>query len=137
MKGLQLSLVLMVLLLPVRAQEFIGLTEKNIRETIAREIPRLTPDNTVRNEIFRYIKYHSGDDNETWLVFIDPSGRCNGVRITCGNAVYEARLKELNDRYISAGPDSWTYRAGGQEIRVKLERKDWFFTVTHERSRQR
>lgn len=137
MKGLQLSLFLMVLLLPVRAQEFIGLTEKSIRETIAREIPRLKTDNTVRNETFRYIKYHSGDDNETWLVFIDSSGKCNGVRITCGNAVYEARLKELNDRYTPTGLDSWTYKTGGEEINVKLERKEWFFTVTHERSRQR
>jgi hypothetical protein len=127
----------MVLLLPAGAQEFIGLNEKNIRETIAREIPRLTPDNTVRNETFRYIKYHSGDDNETWLIFLDSGGRCKGVRITCGSAVYEARLKELNEKYHASGLNSWTYRSGGEQISVRLKKEEWFFTITHERAGNR
>ncbi len=137
MKRLQLSLVLLVLFLPVRAQEYIGLTEKNVREAIAGNMPGLTPDNTVRNDSYRYLKYHSVDDNETWLVFFDSGGRCNGVRITSGNAGYEARVKEMNNRYTAAGLNSWTYKSGGQEISVKLKREEWFYTVTHERLRQR
>jgi hypothetical protein len=131
MKKLLLSIIIVLVLVPAEAQEFIGLTGKSIRETMARDNPGLTPDNSVRNEVYRYLKYYSGDDNETWLIFLDDRDRCNGVRITYGISGYDARVKELNERYESAGVNEWSYRSGWNVITVKLKRDEWFFTVTH------
>lgn len=131
MKRLLLSLIILVLLVPAGAQEFIGLSEKNIRRTMAAENPGLTPDNSVRNDVFRYLKYHSVDDNETWLIFLDDVGRCNGVRITYGINGYDSRIRELNEKYEPAGLNRWTYRSGWNVVEVRVKRDDWFFTVTH------
>jgi len=131
MKRLLLSLIILFLLVPAKAQEFIGRSENTIRRTITTEYPGLTPDNTVRNEVFRYLKYHSADDSETWLIFFDDVGRCNGVRITYGIGGYNARIRELNEKYEPSGVNAWTYRSGWNVIAVSLKRDDWFFTVTH------
>ncbi len=131
MKRLLLSLIILILLVPAKAQEFIGLSEKNIRGIMTRDYPGLAPDNTVRNELFRYLKYHSVDDNETWLIFLDDTGRCNGVRITYGINGYDAGIRELNEKYEPSGLNRWTYRSGWNVVEVSVKRDDWFFTITH------
>lgn len=133
MKRLQLSLILLAMLIPVKAQEFCGLPEKSIRAVMARDFPRLTPDNTVRNDIYSYLKYHSADDNETWLIFLDERGRCNGVRITCSTNLYDARIRELNEKYGNEKDGKWSYRMERDLITVRVQRDAWFFTVTHVR----
>lgn len=117
------------------AQEFVGLPEENIREIMKADRPGLNIDNRVKNNTFRYIKYSSVDDRETWLIFLDENGRCNGVRITCDNICYETKIKELNDSYRSDEPNTWIYISGGEEIIVRLKQESWFFTVTYERKK--
>lgn len=119
------------------AQEFIGLTEERIREIMSADRPELTLNSRVRNDTFRYLKYSSGDDNETWVLFIDEKGRCNGVRITCDNSCYDSKVMELNELYRPGETNLWIYRTGGEEISVKLKKESWFFTVTYERTKQR
>jgi len=131
MKRLLLSLILLVLLIPVRAQEFIGLPEKTVKAAMAKDFPRLTADNMVRNNIYRYLKYHSADENETWLIFLDEKGRCTGVRITCSNNLYDSKIMELNEKYGYDKDGTWSYRMGRDLITVKVQRDAWFFTVTH------
>jgi len=134
MKRLLVLLIMLLALTPAGAQEFIGMTEKNIRENMSRENPGMVCDNMVRNDYFRYLKYYSADGNETWLIFLDNRGQCNGVRITCGSSSYHTRLKELNDRYRAKGENRWNYRTGNEEIDVKLKQEEYFFTITHQRA---
>jgi hypothetical protein len=131
------AVILIVLLRPVEAQDFIGLTEKRIKEIMTAEKSDLTIDNQVRNNTYRYLKYHSGDDRETWVIFLDGKGRCQGVRITCDNRSYEGRIKELNDLYGQADDNSWSYKTGGSEINIVLKRESWFFTLTYEPAKQK
>lgn len=133
MKKLQLSLVLLIILIPVKAQEFYGMTEKSIRAVMASDFKGLTPDNMVRNDVYRYLKYHSADDNETWLIFLDGRNRCKGVRITCSNNIYDAKIRELNQKYGYDKDGEWSYRTERDRIVVTVKRDEWFFTVTHER----
>jgi len=133
MKRLQLSLVLLVLLIPVKAQEFFGLPEKSIRAVMAKDFPNLAPDNMVRNDLYKYLKYNSKDDNETWLIFMDERGRCTGVRITYSNNLYDSKIRELNEKYGYDKDGTWSYRNGRDLITVRVKRDAWFFTVTHER----
>lgn len=133
MKRLLLSLILLLFLMPLKAQEFYGLTEKSIRALMARDFQGLTPDNMVRNDLYRYLKYHSDDDNETWLIFLDEKGRCNGVRITCSSSLYDAKIRELNEKYGNGKDGTWSYRMGKDLINVRVSRDAWFFTVTHHR----
>jgi hypothetical protein len=133
MKRILLSLILLVFLMPLHAQEFYGLPEKSIRAVMARDFPGLTPDNSVRNDLYRYLKYHSADDNETWLIFLDERGRCNGVRITYSNNLYDSKIRELNEKYGYDRDGVWSYRIERNLITVKVNRDAWFFTITHER----
>jgi len=134
---LVIAFLLALLCSNAEAQEFIGLPEDNIREIMKADRPGLSIDNRVKNDTFRYIKYSSGDDNETWVIFIDDKGRCNGVRITCDNICYDRKIKELNSLYKPDEPYSWSYRSGGEEVSVRLKQESWFFTVTHERKKHK
>lgn len=133
MKRLLLSLSLLLLLIPLKAQEFLGLPEKSIRTVMAKDFPGLTPDNMVRNDVYRYLKYHSAEDNETWLIFLDDRDRCTGVRITYSSNQYDSKIKELNEKYDPDRDGIWSYRMGRDIISVKVQRDTWFFTVTHVR----
>ncbi|MRR18921.1 hypothetical protein EG827_01880 [bacterium] len=136
MKKILFNVIFLTLIFSkAEAQEFIGLPEDNIREIMKADRPGLNMDTRVKNSTFRYIKYSSGDDKETWLIFIDEKGRCNGVRITCDNICYESKTKELNDLYRSDEPNIWVYKSGGDEIIVRLKQESWFFTVTYERKK--
>lgn len=138
MKYKPFIILLLTIMAPAAsAQDFIGLPEERIKETMSAERPGLALDNQVRNDKYRYLKYSSEDDNETWVVFIDEKGRCNGVRITCDNSCYDRKVKELNQLYREEEPDLWFYRTGGDDINVKLKKESWFFTVTYERTKQK
>jgi len=138
MKCIPFIIILLTLAGPLaEAQDFIGLSEERIREIMSADRPGLSLDNKVINNTYRYLKYSSGDDNETWVVFIDDKGRCNGVRITCDNSCYDNKIKELNELYWPGETNLWSYRAGGEEISVRLKKESWFFTVTYERTKQR
>lgn len=137
MKSIPFIIIMTLLGLATEAQDFIGLPEERIREIMSADKPGLSLDTRVKNNTYRYLKYSSLDDNETWVVFIDDKGRCSGVRITCDNSSYDRKLKELNDLYIPGEANLWSYRAGGEEISVRLKKESWFFTVTYERTKQR
>lgn len=136
MRKLLLTLITLMMLAPApaQAQEFIGLSGKKIRDMMASENPGLTPDNAMRNNIFRYLKYYSENDSETWLIFLDDRDRCNGVRITYSINGYEAAIKKLNEEYKPEGHNTWSYRVGRDKITVIVKKDAWYFTVTHERT---
>jgi len=136
-KTLVIAIILTLLGTIAEAQDFIGLHEDDIREIMSSDRPGLSIDNRVKNDTFRYIKYSSGDDNETWVIFIDDKGRCNGVRITCDNICYDRKIKELNGLYKPDEPNRWSFRSGGEEITVSLKQESWFFTVTYERKKHK
>jgi hypothetical protein len=138
MKSIPFIIFLLIMLGPAaEAQDFIGLPEERIREIMSADRPGLSLDNKVRNNTYRYLKYSSGDDNETWVVFIDEKGRCNGVRITCDNSIYDSKIKELNQLYKPGEVNLWSYRTDGEEISVRLKKESWFFTLTYERTKLR
>lgn len=137
MKRASVILLLIISFCSVRAQDFIGMNEHNIRMIMSKENPGLTIDNKVKNDAFRYLKYSSGNDNETWLIFIDEKGKCNGVRITCDNSFLDARRNELDSLYKPVEKDSWTRRSGGDEISIRLKNETWFFTITYQRTQQK
>ena len=133
MKRLQLSLILLIFMIPVKAQEFYGMTEKNIRALMERDYQGLTPDNMVRNNLFRYLRYHSADDDETWIIFLDDRNRCKGVRITYSNTLYDTKISELNRKYGYGEGGKWSYRLERNRIAGTVHLDEWFFTVTHVR----
>lgn len=131
------AVILLALLTPAEAQEFIGLTEKKVKEVMAADKPEMSIDLLVKNGAFRYLKYRSRDDNETWLIFLNEEGRCNGVRITCNDGGYDRKLGELNDMYRPGEENRWSYMTDGNEINIILKRESLFFTVTYELTKQK
>jgi hypothetical protein len=129
------AVIVLALLSPADAQEFIGLTEQSIKEIMTTNKPEMAIDNLIKNDTYRYLKYRSRDDSETWVIFLDEKGRCKGVRITCDNSCFDRKLKELNELYRPGDEHRWTYRADGSEIDITLKRESCFFTVTYERSK--
>ena len=136
MKGILLIGILCFCLIPVRSQNFIGMKEDKIRVAMASEKPEMTLDTRVKNESFRYLKYLSRNENETWLIFLDDKGRCNGVRITYDKNIMDKKVSEMNGMYSQKGSDRWSYGSGNDEVAISLKRDSSFFSVTWERARQ-
>ena len=113
------------------AQDLIGLNEPRIKVLMADERPALIINDKVKNDIYRYLKYTSGEEGETWLIFLDEKGICNGVRITYEKSSIEEKRGELNRLHKSEGTDSWVYRSRGKLIDIDLKDENWFFTVTY------
>ncbi len=131
------AVILLALLLPAEAQEFVGLTEQSIKNVMAADKPEMAIDLLVKNGTYRYLKYRARDDSETWLIFLNEKGRCDGVRITCDNGRYDTKLRELNDLYRPGEENRWSYRVDDNKINVILKKESWFFTVTYERTKQK
>ena len=119
------------------AQDFIGMNERGVRRIMSEENPGMTIDEKFRNDTFRYLKYSSGNEKETWLIFFDENGKCSGVRITCDNSFLAGKRKELNTLYKPAEQDSWTHRSGSDEISIRLKDETWFFTITYQRTQKK
>jgi hypothetical protein len=136
MKNILLIGMFCFCLLPVRSQNFIGMKEDRIRDVIAAEEPEMTIDTKVKNDTFRYLKYRSGSDDETWLIFFDEKGRCNGVRITCDNTILDRKVREMNGLYSQNGFDRWSHGSGNDEIAITLKRDSSYFSLTWKRVRQ-
>jgi hypothetical protein len=137
MKRSLIILLILVLAGSLGAQDFIGLSEQSIKQIMSKEKPRMIIDNKIKNDTFRYLKYCSEDEDETWVIFIDEKGKCNGVRITCDNSFLNDKRKELNTLYRANEKDKWIYKSRGDEICICLEDKTWFFTITYQRTQQK
>jgi hypothetical protein len=130
-------LIFTLTFISAKAQDFIGLDEQAIRSIMSEKKPELIIDKKVRNTTYRYLKYYSKGEDETWIIFIDENGKCNGVRITCDNNCLNSKIKELNSLYRSGQTDRWFYRSRGEEISIILKQEKYFFTVTYEPTQQR
>jgi hypothetical protein len=115
-------------------QNFIGLKEHNIRAIMSEEKPEMIINDKVRNDTYKYLKYHSKDENETWVIFLDDKGKCDGVRITCDNSLLNDKIKELNENYKSKDKGQWSCRSKGDEITIGLKEDPWFFTITYKKT---
>jgi hypothetical protein len=137
MKRSFLILMFLVSSVVAGAQDFIGLNEQSIMQIMSEKKSRMTIDNKVKNDTFRYLKYCSEDEDETWIIFIDEKGKCNGVRITCDNRFLNEKRNELNTLYRSEEKDYWTYMSRGNEISVRLQDETWFFTITYQKTQHK
>ncbi|MDF1559211.1 MAG: hypothetical protein P1P83_03300 [Bacteroidales bacterium] len=137
MKRILLATVIFFCMLSLKSQGFIGLHEQNIMQVMDGEHPGLVLQSDIRNSSVRYLKYLSKDNQETWVIFLDDSGICKGVRITCANSRYDSRIRELNELYQPGDLNRWSYTEKSEKIDVSLKREDYFFTVTWERSKKR
>lgn len=132
-------IIFLILFAPLAsgAQDLIGLNELKIRALMSDERPALTINDKIRNDTFRYLKYTSGEEGETWIIFLDEKGICNGVRITYAKSRIKEKRDELNSLHKIKATDSWFYRSHGRLISVDLEDETWFFTVTYKISQHR
>ena len=137
MKGSLIILLLLISFCSAGAQDFIGLNEHSIRMIMSEDNPGMSIDEKVKNDTFRYLKYSSANENETWVIFIDEKGKCSGVRITCDNSFLADKRKELDNLYKPAEKDMWTHRSRGDEISIRLKDETWFFTITYQRTQQK
>lgn len=119
------------------AQDFIGFSEDKIRKAMSTENPGFVIDEEVKNDVFRYLKYYSDDERETWVIFLDDFGRCNGVRLTCDNNLIGQKVNELNSLYKQRGNNSWSNKKRGEEISIDIKNETWFFTITYRRTNKK
>jgi len=137
MKKTVVILLLLISFCSAGAQDFIGMNEQAISTIMSEENPGLTLDKKVKNETFRYLKYSSLNENETWVIFIDEKGKCNGVRVTCDNSFLADKRKQLDNLYKQAEKDQWIHRAKGGDISIRIKDETWFFTITYQRKPQK
>lgn len=113
------------------AQNFIGLNERKVKRAMATEKPMFSLDERRNNDKYRFLRYQSDDETETWIIFFDEEGLCKGVRVTCDTIYLDQKRKEFNQLYTLTGDDSWTNSVNDQQVNIDLRNEKWFLTITY------
>lgn len=113
------------------AQNFIGLNERKVKRAMATEKPMFSLDERRNNDKYRFLRYQSDDETETWIIFFDEEGLCKGVRVTCDTIYLDQKRKEFNQLYTLTGDDSWTKSVNDQQVNIDLRNEKWFLTITY------
>lgn len=88
--------------------------------------------NSVKNSLFKYLKYSDYSDSQTILFFLSSDSVCKGVRVICENYMKQQKIKELDAAYKRIGDYKWVDNHDGKNYLIKLNEEEWSCSITIE-----
>jgi len=128
-RWVSLLLMMLLLVLPVKSQHFIGKTKAQVEKEMKASYADFALDNSTVNNTYKYLKYVNKLTEETLLVFLSEDDICTSTKLASDYANLLQVKKDLNAKYKPAGKEKWRYTKDGVKYLVKLKREEWFFTV--------
>lgn len=119
-----------VLSLAVGAQHLIGLNKEQVKAGVKQHYKKFSLDESAINRTFKYMKFVEWNDDQTLLVFLDENDISTWTKFMSDYKYFDTELEKLNSCYKKTSENTWEYFAGGRVFEVKLEKGEWFFTVT-------
>ena len=126
-----LAAILILSSLTSSAQDFIGMNEHKVRKAMAGMKTGFSHGDKTETEKYRFLRFVSNDERETWIIFFDEDGLCKGVRITCDNSMADTKRKELNDLYLADGVDKWVHYDEENTVKIDMRTDSWSVTITY------
>lgn len=121
--------VLMLALLSVHGQNYIGMHKDDIAKVLKQQNPDFRIDNSVINNTYHYLKFEDKISEQTILFFLSEDDVCKYVRWISDYANLNDMMGMLNREYRPIGDKTWTYSHDGKIYTVRLEEEKWYFTV--------
>ncbi|MBN1415368.1 MAG: hypothetical protein JW973_09725 [Bacteroidales bacterium] len=92
--------------------------------------PNFKLDRNSVNRSYNCIKFVDKISEQTILFFLSQQDKCTYVRWMSDYSNLNEIITELNNKYKKKDKVTWCYMDKGQEYIVKLEKGQWFFTVS-------
>lgn len=115
---------------PGSAQHYIGMHKDEVIQTMKDSQKRLKLNTSVVNPHYNYLKFEDRINEITILFFLSDKDICTNIRETYSYANLTDVIDSLNDGYTSDGKDCWRYIHMGQDYKIELKEKEWYFTVS-------
>lgn len=112
-------------------QNLIGLNDTEIKRYMQQNQKDMHP-NTVKNSLFRYLKYSNNSDSQTILFFLNDDSVCKGVRVICERSMKTEKIKELDAAYKRIAEDKWVDTHDGKSYLIKFKEEEWSCSITIE-----
>jgi hypothetical protein len=132
--NMRIVIFLIILFLPTVSsfgQNLIGYKTMEIRNYMKENRKDLN-FNTVRNDLYSYLKYTDASDTQTILFFLAPDSVCTSVRVIFASGLKDEKMKELDSNYKRIDKENWICSTGGKNYLVKLKEEKWTCTITYE-----
>lgn len=130
MRRFFVTLLLFCLYLSVDAQHLIGLNREQVKAGVKQYYKKFSLDESAINRTFKYMKFVEWNDDQTLLVFLDENDISTWTKFMSDYKYFDSELEKLNAQYNKTSETTWQYFAGGRMFEVKLEKGEWFFTLT-------
>jgi len=112
------------------AQHYIGMHKDEVIQTMKDSHKRLKLNTSVVNPHYNYLKFEDRINEITMLFFLSDKDICTNIRETYSYANLTDVIDRLNDDYSPKGKDCWKYTHKGQDYKILLKEKEWYFTVS-------
>lgn len=122
-------LFVLVLAIPARGQNYIGLHKDEIRRIVPVELDGFAFDKEVEAKSKSFLKFVNDDEEQTLLFVLNKEGVCTSVSRMYNLWMYERIRKDLKKTYTLDGVNTWTTTKNGEEFEIELKRGEWFVTV--------
>lgn len=130
MRQLLLTILFILAGATVFSQNLIGHTKSEIETIMKTEYKGFKLNTTSRNTAFKYLKYENRLKTETLFFFLSEDDKCTYCKYMGDYSVYSTKIKEMNSNFKKVDRLTWSEKKKGQNYEIKLEKGEWFFTLT-------
>ncbi|MFW6249315.1 MAG: hypothetical protein ACOC4J_06040 [Bacteroidota bacterium] len=107
---------------------YIGLGRSDIIKKMKNEKPDFIQQKVI-NKSYNYLKYMDTMGERTILIFFSDDNRCTQVKLMSHYVHLGSTIDSLNKEYEKIDKHQWKYTVDNEDILVKLDKGEWFFTI--------
>jgi hypothetical protein len=130
MKLFVIYMFLLVVALPLKAQNLIGYHKSEIIKIMQENQSVYSLDNQTKNPVYNYLKYVDGLGSRTILFFLSDGDTCTYYKLISDYAYLKSIQKSMDEKYRNLNDSTWVQKINKKEYLKRLRREKWFFTVT-------
>lgn len=111
------------------AQLYVGLHKDSILIRVKKDLRYFLPDNSAKNEQYRYLKFVDQVNEETLYCFLSDNDICTSTRLISDYTNLRSRVQWLDKQYKRQNDSTWYFTHHGRKYQVLLKKEDWFFVL--------
>lgn len=134
-KGLILTLLMLISVFWLSAQQYIGKNKEEVRKLVAEHQKELIEDESVNNPVYDMIKYSDRLENQT-VIFVFNDGLCSYFKQMCDYSMLKEITKKLDSDNDRANDSTWYYQADSNKYVINLKKEQWYFVVNTRKMEQ-
>ncbi len=120
----------------LHAQPFIDQSKEEVKTRMKEEHKDFHPDRSVVKQAYNYLKYVNNNQTITWIIYFDEQDVCTASKKVCDYSEYDFIMDELDEKYDKAGKFQWKHLYRGHTFLIRLEEKDWYFTIRESKTEE-